>query len=131
MLHPIYIDDMTRAFLLCAQRPEAIGRSYNLAGDHPVTIRELATAIAHSLGKELPSGSIPLWLANLASDLFAVIPGLKGEKAPLTRSRVKFLTSSRIYDISRAKSELGYTPTVTLEEVMKRTAHWYYKHQYL
>ncbi|MDQ6644019.1 MAG: SDR family NAD(P)-dependent oxidoreductase, partial [Chloroflexota bacterium] len=29
LLHPIYIDDMTRAFLRCARRPEAIGRSYN------------------------------------------------------------------------------------------------------
>jgi nucleoside-diphosphate-sugar epimerase len=131
MLHPIYIDDMTQAFLLCAQHPEAIGRSYNLAGDHPVSIHELATTIAHSLGKELPSGSIPFWLANLASDVFAVTPGIKGEKAPLTHSRVKFLTSSRIYDSSRAQSELGFAPTVTLEEGIKRTAQWYYKHHYL
>ena len=50
---------------------------------------------------------------------------------PVTRSRVQFLTSSRIYDSSRAQSELGYAPTVTLEEGMKRTAQWYYKHQYL
>jgi dihydroflavonol-4-reductase len=131
MLHPIYIDDMTQAFLLCAGRPEAIGRSYNFAGDHPVTIRELATAIAHSLGKELPRESIPLWLANLAADVFAVIPGIKGENAPLTRSRVQFLTKSRIYDINRAQSELGYAPKVTLEEGMKRTAQWYHQHHYL
>src|SRR3989475_8224777 len=64
--HPIYIDDMTTAFLLCAERPEAVGHSYNIAGERPVTIRELATAIAHSLHKELPRGSIPLWFANLA-----------------------------------------------------------------
>jgi nucleoside-diphosphate-sugar epimerase len=131
LLHPIYIDDMTAAFLLCAEQPRAIGRSYNLAGDHPVTIRELATAIAHTLRKELPGSSIPLWLANLASDIFAVIPGIKGERAPLTRSRVQFLTNSRVYDISRAKAELGYTPKVKLEEGLKRTTEWYYKHHYL
>lgn len=131
LLHPIYIDDMTAAFLLCAERPEAIGHSYNLAGDHPVTIRELATAIAHSLGKELPGSSIPLWLANLASDIFALAPGMRGEKAPLTRSRVKFLTHSRIYDISRAKKELSFSPGVQLEEGMRRTAAWYHKHNYL
>ena len=83
------------------------------------------------MGRELPAGSIPLWLANLASDVFAVMPGMRGERAPLTRSRVKFLTNSRIYDITRARSELGYTPTVGLEEGMKRTASWYYKHRYL
>lgn len=131
LLHPIYIDDMTQAFLLCAERPEAIGRSYNLAGAHPVTIRELATAIAHAMDKALPTGSIPLWLANLASDLFAVTPGFTGEKAPLTRSRVNFLTHSRVYDISRARAELGFAPSMSLDEGMRHTAAWYYKHQYL
>src|SRR6185312_1065456 len=131
LLHPIYIDDMTAAFLLCAERPQAVGHSYNLAGDHPVTIRELATAIAHSLDKELPGSSIPLWLANLASDIFALTPRMRGEQAHLTRSRVKFLTHSRVYDISRAKSELGFSPGVQLEEGMRRTAAWYRKHGYL
>ncbi len=85
LLHPVYIDDMTDAFLLCAQRPEAIGQSYNIAGEQPVTIRELAGAIAHSQGKELPGSSIPLWLANFASDVFTILPGFQGERAPLTR----------------------------------------------
>jgi nucleoside-diphosphate-sugar epimerase len=131
LLHPVYIDDLVAALLLCAERPQAPGRSYNIAGARPVTVRELATAIAHALDRELPAGSIPLWLANLASDIFAVMPSMKGERAPLTRSRVKFLTNSRIYDISRAKSELGYVPTVDLEEGMKLTSAWYYKHRYL
>lgn len=131
MLHPIYIDDMTNAFLLCAERPEAIGQSYNLAGARAVTMRELATAIARSMGKELPKGSIPLWLANLASDIFSLMPGFKGENAPLTRSRVKFLTNSRVYDICRAKQDLGFAPVVELEEGMRKTAEWYQKHEYL
>jgi nucleoside-diphosphate-sugar epimerase len=130
-LHPVYIDDLVAALLLCAQRPQAPGRSYNIAGERPVTVRELATAIAHALGRELPAGNIPLWLANLASDFFAVMPGMKGEHAPLTRSRVEFLTHSRIYDISRAKSELGYVPKVGLEEGMKRTVAWYCKAQFI
>ncbi|HET7641856.1 MAG TPA: hypothetical protein VFK47_24295, partial [Ktedonobacteraceae bacterium] len=127
----IYIDDMTVAFLLCAERPEAVGHSYNIAGERPVTIRELAIAIAHSLHKELPGGSIPLGFANLASDIFSVVPGMKGENAPLTRSRVQFLMHSRVYDISKAKTELGFAPSVELEEGMKNTAEWYHKHSYL
>jgi len=131
LLHPVYIDDQIRAFLLCAGPATAIGRSYNIAGERPVTIRELATAIAHALGKTLPSGSIPLWLANLASDIFAITPGMRDEHAPLTRSRVDFLTHSRIYDISRAGAELGYSPQIGLEEGLELTAAWYKKHGYL
>ena len=130
-LHPVYIDDLIAALLLCAECSQAVGRSYNIAGERIVSVRELATAIALALGKELPAGSIPLWLANLASDAFAVMPGMTGERAPLTRSRVQFLTNGRIYDITRARSELGYIPRVGLEEGMKLTASWYYKHHYL
>jgi len=131
LLHPIYIDDMTSAFLLCAERPQAIGQSYNIAGEHPVTIREMSTAIAHTMDRELPKGSIPLWQANLASDIFSLIPGMKGEHAPLTHSRVQFLTHSRVYDISKAKAELGFVPYVGLEVGMKNTAESYHKHGYL
>ena len=131
LLHPIYIDDMISAFLLCARRPEAIGRSYNIAGERPVTIRELATAIAHAMDKELPAGSIPLWLANLAADIFAALPGFQGESAPLTRSRVKFLTNSRVYNCSCAENELGFKASVDLEKGMRLTAEWYAKHHYL
>jgi nucleoside-diphosphate-sugar epimerase len=131
LLHPIYIDDLTSAFLLCAERPQAIGQSYNIAGEHPVTIRELSTAIAHTMDRELPKGSIPLWQANLASDIFSLIPGMKGEHAPLTHSRVQFLTHSRAYDISKAKAELGFVPYVGLEVGMKNTAESYHKHGYL
>ena len=83
------------------------------------------------MDRELPTGSIPLGFANLASDVFSIIPGIKGENAPLTRSRVQFLTHSRVYDISKAKSELGFVPNVELETGMKNTAEWYHKHGYL
>ncbi len=131
ILHPVYIDDLVAALLLGAERPPAPGRSYNIAGARPVTVSELATAIAQALDRKLPAGNIPLWLANLASDVFAIVPGIRGEQAPLTRSRVQFLTNSRTYDISRARSELGYAPQVELEEGIQRTAAWYYKYGYL
>jgi nucleoside-diphosphate-sugar epimerase len=131
LIHPIYIDDMTEAFLLCAERPQAIGRSYNIAGERPVSFRGLVSSIARALGKPSPGWSIPLWLANLASDCFTMLPGCKGENAPLTRSRVQFLTNSRVYDISRARRELGFAPRVGLEEGIKYTAQWYQKHEYL
>jgi nucleoside-diphosphate-sugar epimerase len=131
LLHPIYIDDLVASLLLCSERPEAPGRSYNIAGERPVTVRELAKAIAHALDRELPEGCIPLWLANLASDIFRLVPGFQGERAPLTRSRVRFLTTSRVYDCSRAESELGFKAKTDLEKGMRQTAEWYYKHHYL
>ena len=131
MLHPIYIDDLISALLLCAERTEARGRCYNLAGTRAVTIRELAAEIALALDTSLPGGSIPLWLAHLVADTCRLIPGLRGEKAPLTRSRIAFLTHSRIYNTSRARTELGFQLTVELDEGLRRTTMWYRKQGYL
>ena len=44
---------------------------------------------------------------------------------PLTRSRVRFMTQNRAYDGSRARDELGFTPTVGLNEGLARTVAWY------
>jgi nucleoside-diphosphate-sugar epimerase len=131
LLHPVYVDDVVAALLLCAELAPALGRQYNVASERPVTVRELAAAIARALDRKPPSGSIPLWLANLGADLFAATPGMRGERAPLTRSRVEFLTQSREYDIRRARSELGYAPRIELQEGLQRTAAWYRGQGYL
>ena len=43
----------------------------------------------------------------------------------LTRFRVECATRNMIYDISKAKEELGFTPKVGIEEGVKRTVEWY------
>lgn len=131
LLHPVYIDDLTSALLLSAKQRQTPGCIYTIAGNQPVTIHSLATTIARAVGTDLPRGSIPLWLANLIADISTIIPGMQGERAPLTRSRIHFLTHSRIYDIQRACSEIGYKPAIDLSEGIKRTALWYIKNNYL
>jgi nucleoside-diphosphate-sugar epimerase len=44
---------------------------------------------------------------------------------PLYRRRVDFFTKSRAFDISRARAELGFNPTVGLREGIRRTLEWY------
>jgi nucleoside-diphosphate-sugar epimerase len=131
LLHPIYIDDLSEALLLCAERAEANGRCYNLAGERAVSICELARGIAQALERKLPDSTIPLWLAYLAADTFKLIPGLRGERAPLTRSRIAFLTHSRVYTISRARAELNFQPAIALDEGLRLTVAWYRKQGYL
>ena len=46
-------------------------------------------------------------------------------RPPLHRRRVDFYTKSRAFDISRARSELGYAPSVGLDEGIRRTLDWY------
>jgi nucleoside-diphosphate-sugar epimerase len=38
---------------------------------------------------------------------------------------VDFYWKSRAFDISRARAELGYNPSVSLQDGIRRTADWY------
>jgi nucleoside-diphosphate-sugar epimerase len=131
-LHPIYIDDMTEGLVRCAQRDEAVGECFHLAGREPASLVQLATAIAHAGGTRLPQGHIPLPAARAMAGLGDRLPhGLKGS-APLTRSRLDFLTHSRIYDVRKAQRLLGFGSVATdLWTGAARSLAWYREEGYL
>jgi nucleoside-diphosphate-sugar epimerase len=130
-LHPIYIDDMTEALLRCGQRSAAIGECFHLAGKEPVAIGELADVIARAEGIQLPSGHIPYFAARAAAGVGDLLPpGLK-QHAPLTRSRLEFLTHSRVYDVTKAARMLDFAAETDLSTGVTRTVEWYRQRGYL
>jgi nucleoside-diphosphate-sugar epimerase len=48
-----------------------------------------------------------------------------GVEPPLYRRRVDFYTKSRAFDITRARTEIGYAPATGLREGIARTLAWY------
>lgn len=130
-LHPIYIEDMTRAFLCCMEHPLAVGECFHISGERPVTISELASSIAKALEKPVPKGNIPLPLARLAASVGDLLPVNIKKLAPLTYSRLDFLTHSRIYNVSKAYRLLGFTASINLADGIAQTIAWYKQHGYL
>jgi nucleoside-diphosphate-sugar epimerase len=68
----------------------------------------------------------PLYLYKLLNDVFRACGG----RLPRF-DRVEFFLNDRIFDQSRARDELGYTPKVSLKEAIHRTAEWYREQGYL
>jgi nucleoside-diphosphate-sugar epimerase len=130
-LHPIYIDDMTDAFLRCGERMEAVGECFHLAGREPAPLAALADAIARAGGLRLPRGHIPLAAAQAVAAIGDRLPSNLQRAAPLTRSRLDFLTHSRIYDVTKAERLLGFAATTDLTPGAARSMAWYREHGYL
>jgi nucleoside-diphosphate-sugar epimerase len=123
--HLTYIDDLVEGFRLCGEMPAAAGRTYILAGGEVTTLNELMTLIAREAGVSPPRWRLPVWpfwLAGAACEAVCVPLSIE---PPLYRRRVDFFTKSRAFDISRARSELGYAPHVGLREGIQRTLAWY------
>jgi nucleoside-diphosphate-sugar epimerase len=120
-LHPIYIDDMTDAFVRAATVPAAVGECFNIAGSELVSLARLASTIAEAGGVKPAAGRIPLPAARLVAAGGDLLPARVRHLAPLTRSRLDFLTHSRVYDVSKARELLGFEAATDLETGVRRT----------
>lgn len=130
-LHPIFIDDMTEALVRCGRANAAMGECFHLSGSEPVAVSDLAAAIAWAEGTRLPPGHIPQFPARAVAGLSDRLPAGLRHRVPLTRSRLDFLTHSRVYDVTKAARLLGFTAPTGLPTGMARTVAWYRQHGYL
>ena len=123
--HLTYVDDLVEGFRLCGETAAAAGRTYILAGERYTTLQALVALVAEELGVAPPRLHLPVWpvwLAGLACELVCVPLRIE---PPLYRRRVDFYTKSRAFDITRARTELGYQPQVELRDGIRRTIAWY------
>jgi nucleoside-diphosphate-sugar epimerase/glyoxylase-like metal-dependent hydrolase (beta-lactamase superfamily II) len=113
-----HVDDVVQAVILAMDRPEAAGNMYLITGGEEVNLWDLLGDLFHSLGYPRPSRKISVRKANIIADILTAIwrtlpiPG----EPPLTRYKVSLLAFSQTYDISKARTELGYEPQIRLED---------------
>ena len=123
--HLTYVDDLVEGFRLCGETPEAAGRTYVLAGPVYTTLNELVRVIADEFGVQPPHWHLPVWPFWLAGAFCEAVCVPLGVEPPLYRRRVDFFTKSRAFDTTRARTELGYDPTIDLPTGIHMTAVWY------
>ncbi len=123
----IYITDVAQGILLASVADHAIGREYILVNDEAVTQRDYLNAIASELGVSLPRWHIPYRLALSIGGMAEMTGRLLHWKQPppLTRFGVGMLGGENRFMINRARSELGFTPQVSLKEGVRKAIAWY------
>ena len=65
----IYVGDVAEGALLACEAEQAVGRTYLLVNDEPVTQRDFLNAIAAELGAPMPTRRIPYGLAMMLGGL--------------------------------------------------------------
>ena len=131
LYHLTHVDDLAGGIILCGENDQAIGQVYTIAGEEFVTLNQLVSLIAGCLQVPVPRFRLPfwpLWAASLGCELLCKPFGIE---PPLYRRRADFFRKDRAFDISKAKSELGFSPTIDLPTGLQRTADWYKQHGYL
>ncbi|MDL1910253.1 NAD-dependent epimerase/dehydratase family protein [Chloroflexi bacterium CFX6] len=103
---PIYVDDVAAAILGCLKSDVTIGRSYNIAGRHPLTYNEVVDTIAKAMNKRV-------WKLHIPSR--SVVGLLKFfEKIhfpfPIKAEQVLRLNENKDFSYADAHKDFGFSP---------------------
>jgi dTDP-glucose 4,6-dehydratase len=105
----LYVEDHADA-LLCVLEKGAVGRSYNIGGENEARNIDLVRTICALLDEMRPDGAPHDRLITFVTDR----PGHDARYA---------------IDPERIRTELGWRPSVTLEEGLRRTVRWYLENE--
>lgn len=109
LIHFVHIDDLASVFASVLDKESAIGEAYTAAGPEAITIDGYISLIAKIVGVEAQIVHIPA-------------------EAAVTIERRFFPYEWRwsiIYDIQKAKEQLGYSPRHTMESGLQHSYEWY------
>jgi len=134
-----YIDDAVEAHLIAGDlflaggegARRINGRPYFVSSGEPVEIWDFVDGLLEAAGVPLVRKSVSLRTALLAGWVFEKTHALSGAEGDPRMSRwmVRQLTSSRWFDISAARRDLGYEPRVSLEDGMRHLKAWIVKQE--
>jgi dTDP-glucose 4,6-dehydratase len=107
----LFVDDHADALLQALQDGEN-GRTYNIGGNNELTNLNLVKALCMILDRLSPRDS------GLYEELIEFVTDRPGHDARYA------------IDASRIKDELGWEPSVTVEQGLEQTVHWYLNNEY-
>ncbi|HET8945307.1 MAG TPA: NAD-dependent epimerase/dehydratase family protein [Dehalococcoidia bacterium] len=119
----VYVGDVADACILGATADAAIGRTYNVVSDEPVTQKQVYDTIADAAGLRRPRRHIPVRLIyGMAAGMEAWCLFVRRRKVhpEITRFGVILLAFDFREDASRLRSELGWVPQVQMQEAVRR-----------
>ncbi len=124
---PCHVSNLARALLLAAVSGKAPGNIYFINDGVKIGYIDFLRKQLKAAGIDwTPGFSVPYKLAYSAAALMELIYRAGKSKKPpvLTRFAVAALAGSRSYSIEKARRELGYEPSVDLDEGMREMADW-------
>ncbi|MCK4250321.1 GDP-mannose 4,6-dehydratase [candidate division WOR-3 bacterium] len=96
-----YVSDTTKAFILAAENENAVGKSFNIAGGNPISIKELAELMIRILRLE---GNTEIYYTG------------KSWEGDIVRL---------VANVNKIKSELRFRPKVELKDGILRLKEWF------
>lgn len=118
----VYIDNLIDACVLASDMQAAVGRGYIVYDTQELTLEELCGRIADTIGAKRPWLHVPYRLAYAAAVVLQAKSRAARRSTPptLLTVDVKAFGMQWFFSNERARTELGWTPRVGIDEGMQR-----------
>lgn len=103
---PIHVDDVAQAVVSCLSNDNTIGKSYNIAGKHPLTYNEVIGTIARQMKKRVWKLHIP---SKPVVALLSLLERLR-IPFPIKAEQVLRLNENKDFSYAEAQTDFGFSP---------------------
>jgi nucleoside-diphosphate-sugar epimerase len=128
----VHVRDLVRALLATAEQTVAVGRTYFVANERPVTWGELYDAIDGVIGRTPIGVPLPAVLRDLAARGGDVVSAITGRATIVNRNKALLARPKWwLCDSSLAREELGWESGIALLDGLRETYNWYVEARWL
>lgn len=121
--HPCPVEDVVQAFVLAGRAMGRDGETFVISGRDVVDVRGFLGSIGSALGVTLSRVWLPVTPYRAVQALRRTVDRALGK--PASPSPYEMFFTSYEIDFSKARRELGYEPTGSLDGAIRQTADWY------
>ncbi len=118
-----FIDNLVEGLRLLAGRPDANGKTYILSDNSPYTFDEIITTMSVVIGQQIKVVHLPNVLGNISWQIYNLM-GILFNLYFVELFAIRTMQLHWEYDITKAKKEIEYNPSTTLERGIKNTIDW-------
>lgn len=123
-----YVENVVDAILLSITSSDSIlGKKFNITNDEPWTALNLMKCLFDKLDEQFHSKQLNYYLAySVAWGMELISKYIRDYKEPtFTRYSVGVISKSQTLDIHAAKQELGYCPSISIQQGLSFFAKWW------
>jgi len=122
----VHVEDVVQAAVNALEKATP-GEVYLIASETSPKLSEIQKMICEALNINRIYFYVPLWIAYLAGLFFEKISILNGKPPIVSRRNIISTSVDRIFDISKAKTELFFSPSKQLGREISETINWFIK----
>jgi nucleoside-diphosphate-sugar epimerase len=128
----IHVQDLAAGLITLAQHPRAAGETYFITNPEPVEWVQLGLAIGRALQKRTIQITVPVFVTSIIAALSELAAFIVRKPGLLNFDKVREMRETHwTFSGEKARAQLGFTPSLSLEEGLRQTVEWYRENEWL